>query len=121
MKIRINGKTIDTENILSIGPVIEREFDTKIYFTFEINYKKSCGYDYDSPMFKTNIYRGTFCTSYIPDGTEKSKEWWFKSNDFIKTLPQYIETLERAKKMRNEIETLWDMNIKVFPIRDFNS
>jgi hypothetical protein len=120
MKIRINGKTIDTDNIVSIGPVVERRFDTKIYFTFIIEYKNNTCVA-DSPLFKTNIYDGIFCTSYIPDGPEKSKEWWFKTGDFIKSLPQYTEVLERAKKMRNDIEILWDMNIKVFPIRDFNS
>ena len=102
MKIRINGKTIDTENIVSIGPVIERVFDTMIYFTFEINYKKSCGYDYDSPLFKTNIYRGIFCTSYIPPSPQKSKDYWFKSDEFIKSLPQYKETDEQKRKIRNE-------------------
>lgn len=118
MKIRIDGKTIKTEDIISIDPVVEREFGDQIYFSFRVNMKHD---DYCSFLFNTHIYEGFLCTHYIPPTSQKSKKYWFKNRNFLQSLQQYKDAKEIAQKMRDDIEIIWDMSGQLWPIRDFNS
>lgn len=117
MKIRINGKTIETENIYSIGKIKKGDFDNKIYFSICIEYKNDT---YDTLYFDTPIYSGVIHTEVFSK-KGKSKSYWFKDTNFIEELPEYKEVYAIALKCKSDLEIIWDMKGQMYPLREFNS
>lgn len=116
MKIRINGKTIKTEDIVSISRLEESEFERKIYFHFDVELKNRT---WCFLSFHTDIYNGLLCISDLSGS--KTKEYWFKKEGFVKDLDNYKEVKLIAQNTRNEIETIWGKTGDIYPIPEFNN
>lgn len=116
MKIRINGKTIKTEDIVSISRLEENEFERQIYFSFDVELKNGT---WCFLSFHTDIYNGILGVSDFSG--IKPKEYWFKKEGFAKELANYKDVKLIAQNTRNEIESIWDKTGDIYPIPEFNS